>query len=323
MTPKHATIGLACTLALLSGGAVSAQDQPDMAAPAGQPTAPARPATGGPEPGGLYFSVGGGGAYVFDTDIDRGGEFNLTHAYGEVSVRSIVTDDFQVAFSFRYLWEDYDFSGDEGIGGLDPWDDIHTQEVGVILTYDLTNDWSIFGGPVANFSRESGAAFDESDVYGGFVGVQYAPEPDFRIGFGFGLIDQLEDESVRFFPTIIFDWKLSPEWSIESSTTSLGSGLDLVYTYSRGFQAAVGGGYLYRRFRLDDEDIVPDGVGEVSAANIRGRLTFRPDPRFRIDVTAGVLVFGEIRVEDERGSSIRHEDFDPGFHAGISFEIRF
>ena len=123
--------------------------------------------------GTLRFIVNGEYELTFDTDIDDGGEFNISTASGGLTVQAQPREDVSVMLSFGYTIDDYDFDGSSGIGALDPWDDIHTQSIKLTLSHQLSNDWSIFGGPIAVFSRESGASFGDSDVYGGFFGFSY------------------------------------------------------------------------------------------------------------------------------------------------------
>lgn len=273
--------------------------------------------------GNLRFVVDGGYELTFDTDIDDSSEFNLSTTYITLAVQSQPTDDLSVMLSFDYTIDDYDFDGSSGIGGLDPWDDIHTQTIKLTFTHQIANDWRIFGGPIAVFSRESGASFEDSDSYGGFVGFSYSASASFTIGGGFGLLDRLEDDSDRSLPIIILNWQLRPDLRLSSSSNTRRSGLELVYDLDDTIELAIGAAYEYSRFRLDDDGPAPDGIGELTSLPITARATFTMNDNLNLTVLGGLRVGGEITLENSDGDEISEEDFDNSIFAGVSFSIRF
>lgn len=273
--------------------------------------------------GNLIFVLDGGYELTFDTDIDDGSEFDLSTAYISLDVQSQSVDDVNVSLSFGYTIDDYDFDGSSGIGGLDPWDDIHTQTIKLTLSHQITNDWVIFGGPIAVFSRESGADFGDSDSYGGFVGVSISTSASFTIGGGFGILDRLEDDSDHFFPIIILNWQLRPDLRVSSKSDIRRSGLELVYVPDDTIELAIGLGIEYSRFRLDDDSAVPEGIGELNSLPISARATWIMDDNMKLTVQGGLRAAGEIRLEDSGGSKISEEDFDESYFVGVSLNLRF
>ena len=53
------------------------------------------------------------------------------------------------------------------------------------------------------------------------------------------------------------------------------------------------------------------------------RLTWRPDPRFDLNLWAGAAFGGNLRLEDSGGNRITDQDYDPAPMVGLSAQIRF
>lgn len=289
----------------------------------GQETmAPAGPPAG-PQPGDVQVILRAGGAYQFDTDFDDGGEVAVTTYAVSADVRTILTSELSLSFDIGYRVDDYDFSGSTGFGGLDPWEDIHTLDLTLGLTLKLNDQWSIFGGTGAVFAAESGGSLSDGDTYGGFFGVQYSKGREFTLGGGVAIFDRLEDTGVRAFPIIIVNWRLSDQFRIASRTEIEMAGIEAVYSLTDTWELGLGIGYDYRRFRLDDRDVAPDGIGEYEGLILQLRAGYNPSPNLRFSVHGGLLLNGEIQLEDSRGNRISDDDFDaaPLLGAGVRYSF--
>ncbi|MCZ6836684.1 MAG: hypothetical protein O7G85_12980, partial [Planctomycetota bacterium] len=259
----------------------------------------------------------------FDTDLDTGdGEFNVQTVMGSVFLNSHVSDTVRLTIGFSYLYEDYDFDGTTGIGGLDPWEDIHTQRIRLVMHFDLSNDWSVYAGALAMFAGESGASSSDSDTYGGTFGFTYRKSADLTWGIGAIIIDQLEDDA-RFFPAIQLNWQFKPAWRLTSFSNVKRVGFEVIYAVDPTLECGLGVGYEYNRFRLDDKGFASDGIGRVTGIPLMARLGWKPSSDFTLSVYGGAQLGGEIRIENSRGSKLREDDFDPAFFAGVSVSFRF
>jgi len=275
--------------------------------------------------GEVMFSIYGGFAHQFRTNIDGGGEFSSTRGGASIGASSMVTPDFDIKFRFGYEFDHYNFKGDTGLGGPDPWSDIHTFGFGVIFGAHMSNEWKIFGGPVFQFSAESGASFSEGFIGGGFVGTSYQVSPDLKLGGGVGVVSQIE-RSTRVFPVVLIDWQITDQLKLTTETRAGASGdtgLELVYDWGGGFETAIGGTYRFRRFRLDDSALASEGVGQHSSFPFWVRLTHHFNPNFSLNVVGGAVLAGELRLLDNNGSRIGEEDYDPGAFVGVSGSFRF
>ncbi len=301
--------GFGVAAVLVLGGGVAAQDAPS-----------------GPEPGTLKLSFGAGYEEQFEEEIDNdGGDFSVTSNHFDVSLDMVLSTDLSMSLSYGYRNDDYDFDGPSGFGGLDPWDDIETQTIGLIFRQTVSNDWTLFGGPLVMFARDADASLSSSDTWGGVFGASYVVSRDLVVGFGVGLIDSLEDD-LRFFPTIILNWRINDDLRLSTSTGSGGSGrsgIELVHSVAPDFEVALGAAYSFSRFRLDETSSVPNGVGEATGIPAWARASWQLDDNINLEVHGGMKFAGELLIDDRRGRKVIDDEYDATFFAGARIRVRF
>jgi hypothetical protein len=83
----------------------------------------------------------------------------------------------------------------------------------------------------------------------------------------------------------------------------------------------IGLGVLFnqQRFRLDDSNPAPDGVGEDSVMPVRLRVGWDATPHISLHVLGGAALAGEVELEDRSGDRLRREDYDPAPYVGVRF----
>ncbi len=272
----------------------------------------------------VFFSIPASGQYQFRTDINRGGAFRVARGSVGLGVRSDLTDDMTLTFRMNYNLDRYSFR-DGGNFGDDPWDDIHTINFGAIFSAALDSDWTVFGGPMGQFSRESGASWEKSLIGGGFGGVSYKFDENLTIGGGMGVVTQLSD-GPRLFPIVVLDWNLTDALRLTSTTAASAageSGLELIYEVVEGIEVAAGTAMRYRRFRLDDSGAAPRGIGQDISTPLWARLTYHVNPGLSVNLFGGVALGGRMRLEDRDGNRLARESYDPAPFVGVSGSLRF
>lgn len=277
--------------------------------------------SGGPD---LSFTVSAGAESSLEADVEGGGALEVFRMRFGVTGKAGLTRDVDLAVSVGYGLDLYDFSGTTRLGGVDPWGDIHTLSIAALLSVDIDNDWTLFGGPVFQFAREDDADLDDSFIGGGVLGATYEVSSTLTVGGGIGVVTQIEDDS-RYFPLIVLEWEISNTLRLTSQTTGASgrTGLELVYDLGNDWEAAIGAGYEFRRFRLDDEGIAPDGVGEETRQPIRARLSYRASDHFVIDLYAGIAMSSELELNDAHGALLGQEDVDPAGLLGVMVTLSF
>lgn len=285
---------------------------------------PNEPPTKGSRSGWSTF-IQGGYVHQFDTDIDNGGSFDVNRLFFQGGVSYGFDDLKSISLALGYGYDGYNFSGNSGLGGLNPWDDIHSFRVSAPLRWGLDKTWTIFAVPTLRFNKESGGDTGDSVNGGGFAGFSYRVSDRLTIGPGFGVITQIED-SASVFPVLIIDWKITDTLSLGTGRglgATLGPGLILSWEPSRKWTLSLGGRYERLRFRLDDDGVAPKGVGDNRSFPLFGGVTYNISRKAQVSLLGGMELGGELKVEDEGGNTVIEEDYDSAGFIGLTFNLRF
>lgn len=308
-------------VATLFAGSLAAQTSTNQTDDA---SIPARYRNGPPT--GWGYSVGGGYVHNFDTGIDNGGSFARDSALIQAGVRYAFTPDRSAALSLGYGFENYNFSGTSGLGGADPWSDLHTFRIGAPVIWGIDDRWKIFIIPTVRFQGEIDASFSDSLSGGGFVGFSYKFNDKITIGPGFGAITQLEDQPA-YFPVLIIDWQITEKWSFSTGRgigATLGPGLVLAWKPLDSWRFGIGARFERFRFRLNDNrTVAPNGVGEDRNQPVFLTAEYSPNPGIALSVLAGAQTGGELRIDDQNGNRVSETDYETGAFAGFTFQFRF
>ena len=267
----------------------------------------------------------GGYVHQMDTDIDNGGSFSVNRFFVQGGPTYVSDKGTSISLAVGYGFDGYNFSGNTGFGGRNPWEDIHSLRFSIPLRWKINEQWTGFVSPTIRFTGEKEADFDNALTGGGFAGFSYRYGDRLTIGPGIGVLTQLED-STRVIPILIINWKITDTLSLNTGRgigATLGPGLTFDWRPSRAWSFSIGGRYERLRFRLDEEGTVPNGIGDDRSFPIFGGIVYSFTPMVRIGVLGGVKVGGELRLEDENGHTISEENHDPAGFLGITFSARF
>jgi hypothetical protein len=257
------------------------------------------------------------------SDLDDGGDFSATAVLLRAGMSRRYASGRSAGISFSYDAIDYDFSGGTSYPGA-PWGTV--QRIGFSAPMGLpgSNGWQYGLSPSVEWSRENGADWGDSLIYGAVVSATRVLDPDRRIGVGLGAFSQLEE--TRVFPLVLVDWRLSERWRLVNPLPSgpVGpAGLELDYGFDSGWNLGLGLAYRSIRFRLDEDGPVPGGVGEENGVPVFLRGSTRIGERASFMVYAGAMVSGELELEDADGNGIDKQSFDPSPLLGLSLSGRF
>ena len=272
----------------------------------------------------IHFDVTAGLAYQLDADIDNGGDFSLSRFSAGLGVQTDFDKDIHLRVRAGFGLDSYNFGGNAlNLGGAEPWSDVHTIGFDAVLSYDINDYWTLFGGPIIQFSRETGADWTDSITGGGGLGAAYHFSKDFTLGGGLIVSSQIEDD-IRIFPILIVNWRISDSWRLSSRTESIATGftgIELVYDPASAWEFALGGAQRFSRFRLDDTGIAPHGVGQDESTPFWLRASYTANSHFRVDARAGVNTGGTLRIEDSNGNRISKSDYSiaPFFGVWVNF----
>jgi len=273
---------------------------------------------------------GGGGISLSLVDIVQF-ETDISDSQFDVS-RYLLSTDMDLVFSRKMIlklgisWQvdEYSFSGPPADPWSDPFKTVQKAGVGLNAILPTNGNWGYFLAGTLNWSWEEGADRAEGQVHGVIVSASYNFRRDRRLGFGMGLFEGLEE--TRIFPYAVISWSLNEKWSL-MNPLRVGpagpAGLELVYNASESWQ--IGGGAAYRsfRFRLDDEGIAPDGIGEMNGVPAWVRASWRASPKVRLDIYGGAILAGEATLEDSGGRILESDSYDTAPLAAVALEASF
>ncbi len=284
-----------------------------------------RPVNGQTSNGGLRISFDAAIGYQFETDLDDDGDYSVFRSGARLNIGSQLSDSVGLNLRLRYRHDDFDFSDDAFGLTESPWSGIHTVGIDAMFQVGVSDELRLFFGPSVQSAWESGADFDDGITIGGTIGFSYRVTDDLTLGLMAGIRDEIEDDvDVIVLPLV--EWDISDHWRIGSvggPSSFLVSGVQLSYRPDDSWLFGLGAGYSRNRFRLDDDGVAPDGVGEESGVPIWFGIGYRPSNTTELDFIAGLLIGGELRLEDDHGRTIETEDTDPAPFIGVAARFRF
>lgn len=257
---------------------------------------------------GEELRVNAGFGYRTEADIDHDGDFSEARfsLSGERPIN--LNDQWRLTPMLGYRFGAFDFSD------FEPWEDIHELRGTVVGRYALDEQWAFFGGPSIGLAMESGADASDALTFGFIAGVTYKINDRMVVGGGLGVTTEIED-SATVRPIVIINWRINDHWSLESGYLDAagggGPGAEIRYHINDQWSVAGGGQYQEKRFRLDEDGPVPDGVGEDTFVPIYAKLTWTINQHAALELLGGVSFGGELRLEDSHGHKIFDEDYDP------------
>jgi hypothetical protein len=267
----------------------------------------------------------GGAVHQFETDLDDGGDLSVDRLFIEGGLIYAFDPRRSVGVALAYGYDGYDFSGDGGLAGLDPWDGVNEYRVSAPVRWGFGERFDLFAVPSIRWTAETSVNFGEGMSGGVNAGFSYKVNDSLRIGPGIGVFTEIED-SVSVFPIFVIDWLITDALALRTGAglgATRGPGLTLSYRGVEDWEFTLGARYEKYRFRLDDGGVAPDGVGEESAVPLFLSAAYDPLPFVRLSAVGGVDIGGELSLEDSSGREIEAAEFDPAPFLGVTFRARF
>lgn len=286
---------------------------------------PAEPASGDPRGERSWrISVDAGAVHRFDAGLDTGGEFDRDTYVFRLSATRQWTPQLRAGLSLGYEYDDYGFDLPGPLAEA-PWDAVRTLSIGLPVFYRASDEWSLFALPRLRYAAEEDAELGDGREAGLLAGAYYRFNDRLSIGPGIGVSSEIES-GADVFPILLVDWKITDTLSLETGrglAASRGPGVTLRWTPEGDWSFGLAARYEKRRFRLDDDGLAPDGVGEDTAVPVALTATYAPGPRFKVSVVAGAELSGHLRLETEDGNRLINEDYDPAAFAGLVLSASF
>lgn len=295
----------------LTANAVAAEESPGSGQPHGRP--------------GITYEFSLAPFYQPSADINGGGEFSLSSAFVRAKISLPVSRAKSLGLQLKYDVDDYDFKGITEFGGLAPWNDARRFGIGLPLFARLENNWSLGFSPSVDWLQERGADNGDSFSYGATVFALKSIARGKSIGLGAGVFRQIDDDT-DVFPFIAVDWRFNEKWRVSNPFDAdvLGpAGLEISYSFSDKWHLGGGGVYRSFRFRLDDEGVAPNGIGENKGIAGFLRLRRSGGSGIDLDLFVGATFEGELELRDQNGAEIASSDYDTAPFVALALSGEF
>lgn len=278
------------------------------------------------------FVLAGGYAHFFATDFDSGGgDMAVDRVFTSISVGRAESETYSWDISLSSEAAYYSF----GTGGTlaaaaggRPWHNVGSMVLSPGATFQLDQRWRLVTRVLLQEAGEDDASLSDSLTYGGVVAATYSFSHELTLGAGVLAVSQLEDNALVV-PQIIIDWRPTKEFRVSNfagpEAFPGGAGLEAMWEISDAFEAAFGGRYTYRRFRLDDTGSAAraGGVGYDTGLPMWLRVTARSKSGWRADLVGGLQLMGETRLYNSSGNELAAVDVQPAPFVGVFFSYRF
>ena len=272
----------------------------------------------------INLKISGGYSHQFSTSIEGSGSYTADRAYFGISSRYTLTETVTLSVGVAYEYDYYNFTGNS-VFATAAWNNVET--LGILPRFDikLNDHWSVGAAPLLQMSGESNASAGKTITGGALVNFRYAFDETHVLGLGLLAKGQLNN-SVLVVPVPIVDWEIKKGLRISNVRGPEANpfvGLELVQELSTQFNAALGGAWEYRMFRLDDSAPLANGAGLEQQITLYGRLEWKPVPQFRVDFLAGAAVMNQLKLYDSSNNFIGSEDGGTSLVLGVFASYKF
>lgn len=275
-------------------------------------------------PGSTTTTLGAVAVTQLDADLDGGGKAGWNSFGANLNVAHQFSTALSMSVRAAYVAEDWRFDTPTAFGPAAPWGRIDRPGVGFDISYATSADTAWFVAPQFEWAYESGASASDGLNYGAVFGVTKVFSPTLVLGFGLGVFRQIDE--TKYFPFLVVNWQIDDKLRLANplpAGPAGGAGLELVYAFEAGWELGAGGTYRDYRFRLNDDAAAPGGLGRNTGIPIFARLTRKFGDAARIDLYAGLVADGRLRLLDANGETLRSADYGTAPLLAISGSFSF
>ena len=275
-------------------------------------------------PGTTVSSASLSSVFLFDTDLDGGGNFSWGSARAAGSMLRQFTPQIAAGFAVSYEYQDWTFANPAAFGGTAPWKNINRPRLAGTLYYMPTPDWVLGFIPSVGWSFEGGASTGDALEYGAVVTAAKIFSPGLTLGLGAAVFHQIFETKVYPFP--IIDWRIDDHWRINNpfeAGPAGGAGLELVYAFNDRWEMAGGGSYRSYVFRLSQDGPVGNGIGQNNFVPVFLRFSYHTGKETQVDFYAAALTGGKLTVKNASGNDLANDSYKTAPALGLTLQTRF
>jgi hypothetical protein len=185
--------------------------------------------------------------------------------------------------------------------------------------FGFTPSWSVFVEGGADLAWEDGASLSEAVTGSGTVGVGLELDPDLQLALGVDVRSRIDGSGVRVSPVFAVRWRIRDDLRLDSK----GLGLTFAYDLIPRLQLQLRASYDRDRYRLADDEGLPDQTLRQRAVPLVVALRWAPTRHWRVIGGAGSVVYQKWKVQPDSGSGSISKDAGPAPLFYLRLERRF
>lgn len=266
------------------------------------------------------------GIHQLNTDLKASGSFGRSNASASFGLIKPVSSNTSVGISVRYESEFWNWSNMQSYSasGKNPWSTINTPALSLVYSHKLDSDWRLNIAPTVESSGEQGTSLSNSLTFGGILNASKQLSPTLNLGLGTGVFRQID--TVRIFPYLVVDWKITDRWNLNNpfpGGPAGGAGLELTYAATPNFKVSGGAAYRSYRFRLNDSSAYAGGIGQNRFVPIFAKFSYAFDRQTRLDLYALANVGGALSATNSGGSTVLNTNYKTAPAIALNLVTRF
>jgi hypothetical protein len=240
------------------------------------------------------------------------------------SVKRQFVPAFSASLALGYHEEYWAFRSSGAGGGSSFWGEF--QRPSVALNFSLALSPTILVGvtPGAEWPAAPSVSTADALTYGATFSALKVFTPKFVLGGGVNAYRQFYNVKTSLF--VIINWRLTEKLRIANALPAGpegGAGVELRYAPNPAWELAAGGVSRSSRFHLAETGPYAGGIGETSTIPAFARVSRIFSPKTRIDLYAGGLFNGSIKVKDSAGSELENEKWGPAPALALTVSGKF
>ena len=255
--------------------------------------------------------------YRFEADLEDEGDVALFHGKFSFDIRQFLSRQDMLLSQNGIDYLHYDFTG----VGADLWEDVYVFRSDLVYMRFFNESWwgLVYGSIYDTF--EKGADKSDGLSFGGGIGLLYHSGPDFMIGAALRGVTRIE-ESPYIFLVPQIDWKFSPGWVVKTENRSSFT-LTLARQADPAWALEARTHYWLRRFRLDEDSFVPEGVVQDDRVSLEVGVKWTPSESFWAGLHVGLDLWQEYVIEAKNGNDIDEITTDPAPYVAFALSASF
>ncbi|MBX3380502.1 MAG: TonB-dependent receptor [Phycisphaeraceae bacterium] len=260
--------------------------------------------------------------YRFRGDLSNGtGDVGILRTGMGLTVTAPVPprNRLSVTFGSEQSWYDFSSSALLVAGDPRPWRHIQSYTLGVNFATQWSETLSSLLIGNVNFAGEGSAAFEDGFTGGGGAAMILKLSEGLDLTGGVFVRSRLGG-GVYVFPIVGIEWQINKQWRLSNENQP---GLYLSYAIDEKWRLSFGARYDFSEFRLENNGVVPNGIGSDERVPVTFGVDWTPTPNVTVQARVGAVVYEKLKLRNSQRDTLGDTTVDPGLYLSGGLVLRF